>query len=467
MGRQEHLALWKGDPTANVRMDCLSKKVMEDYFEKLKKNLKENNLMNSPAQIYNVDESGMPLDHRPPKVVALKGQKKVRSRTSGNKSQITVIACVSATGHALPPFVIFDAKGLNYKWTKGKITGTRYGLSSSGWVDTDLFKEWLVQHFLKHAVGGRPLLLILDGHSTHYQPEVIKYARSHKVILFCLPPHTTHESQPLDASVFKSLKLHWHEACHRFVEKNPGKSVTKYHFSKLLNEAWGKTMIPNVISSGFKRSGIYPFNPDAIDYGMNVDGAVPEEDKQVTEVEAEALTCSRELDFNENEALACSSEQQFTPEQEELFKRRYEEEYDIPDPLYLQWVKINHPEKHPDNTSLLDHFSVLTLDSVDPATEDSLCLVNSTAVVPCAVAPLSREVTPENEDELVRLSNLQVEAPEIESHPGPSSEEISESDSASATKSVCPGLSCVPSAAENIPPPEHESELNYISKYLV
>ena len=108
---------------------------------------------------------------------------------------------------------------------------------------------------------------------------------------------------------------------------------------------------------------------------MNVDGAVPDDDKQATEVkhsEVKALTCSCELDFTETEALACSSEQQFTPEQEELFKRRYAEEYDIPDPLYLQWVKINHPEKHPDSTSLLDHFSVSTLDSVDPATEDSL-----------------------------------------------------------------------------------------------
>ena len=124
--------------------------------------------MNNPSQIYNVDETGMPLDHKPPKIVTKRGQKKVRSRTSGNKSQVTVIACVSATGHAIPPFVIFDAKGLNYDWTKGQVPETRYGLSGTGWVDTELFKGWLNQHFLKYAVGSRPLLLVLDGHSTHY-----------------------------------------------------------------------------------------------------------------------------------------------------------------------------------------------------------------------------------------------------------------------------------------------------------
>jgi len=99
-----------------------------------------------------------------------------------------------------------------------EVAGMRYELSNSGWVNTELFKEWFLQHFLKYVVGGRPLFLILDGHSTHYQPELIKYARNHEVILFSFP-HTTHESQPLDASVFKPLKLHWHEACHCFIEK--------------------------------------------------------------------------------------------------------------------------------------------------------------------------------------------------------------------------------------------------------
>ena len=37
-----------------------------------------------------------------------------------NKSQITVIACVSAAGQALPPYVIFDTKGLNQEWIKGE-----------------------------------------------------------------------------------------------------------------------------------------------------------------------------------------------------------------------------------------------------------------------------------------------------------------------------------------------------------
>ena len=87
---------------------------MKKYFELLKGVLVENDLMNSPSQIYNVDETGMPLDHQPPKIVAKRGQRKVRYHTSSNKSQITMIGCVSASGQAIPPFVIFDTKSMNY-----------------------------------------------------------------------------------------------------------------------------------------------------------------------------------------------------------------------------------------------------------------------------------------------------------------------------------------------------------------
>ena len=124
-----------------------------------------------------------------------------------------MIACISATGQVIPPFVIFDAKMLNLDWAKGEVPGTRYGLSATGWVDTLLFKKWLTNHLLKNAVRDRLLLLILDGHGSHYQPELITYAKKNGVVLFCLPPHTTHESQLLDTSVFKPLKQNWQDAC--------------------------------------------------------------------------------------------------------------------------------------------------------------------------------------------------------------------------------------------------------------
>ena len=50
----------------------------------------------------------------------------MRHCTSGNKSQVTVVACVNAIGQCLPSFIIFDAKNLNLDWTKGEVPGTMH-----------------------------------------------------------------------------------------------------------------------------------------------------------------------------------------------------------------------------------------------------------------------------------------------------------------------------------------------------
>ena len=48
--------------------------------------------------------------------------------------------------------------------------GSRFAVSENGWVDHELFSFFLTEHFMTHAVSHRPLLLLLDGHSTNFEP---------------------------------------------------------------------------------------------------------------------------------------------------------------------------------------------------------------------------------------------------------------------------------------------------------
>lgn len=98
-----------------------------------------------------------------------------------------------------------------------------YGLSDSGWMDGELYDQWFRHHFLAHAPPARPLLLLLDGHSS--QPSLIS---REGVIIFCLPPHSTHFTQPL--SVFATLKQCWKEESHKYMTNNPGKVITRFSF---------------------------------------------------------------------------------------------------------------------------------------------------------------------------------------------------------------------------------------------
>ena len=247
MKRQTYLSLCKGDPAAN-EMDAVTSQAIKHYFDLLEKTLKDNNLLNKPAQIYNVDETGMAYEHC----------------ASGNKAQTTLVACVNAIGQAIPPYVIYNAKTLNPEWMKDGPPGTKYARSENGWIDTDLFEHWFNNHFLTHAVSSRPLLQILDGHKTYYQPKVCQEAKKRKVIIFCLPPHSTHVSQPLDTCVFKPLKTEWNKATHTFQSRNPGVQITKYNFPRLLKEAWENAMLSSNICAGFRNAGIYPLNRDKV-----------------------------------------------------------------------------------------------------------------------------------------------------------------------------------------------------------
>ena len=122
--RWPKLSLRKGDSFSVARDKMTSPEVFDGYFKLLKETLEKNDLMHKPSQIYNCDESGMPLEHKLPRTVSPKGVKKVRQVTSGNKTQITVLACGNAIGQSIPPMVIFSGKRFNHELSVGEVPGT-------------------------------------------------------------------------------------------------------------------------------------------------------------------------------------------------------------------------------------------------------------------------------------------------------------------------------------------------------
>ena len=110
MDKWPTLSLRKGDALSVSRAQALTADNMKEYYDLLKTTRETNSLMNLPSRIYNMDESGMPLDHKPPTVVAPKGMKKVHCRTLGSKAQITIITCANAPGSVVLPMVIFEGK---------------------------------------------------------------------------------------------------------------------------------------------------------------------------------------------------------------------------------------------------------------------------------------------------------------------------------------------------------------------
>ena len=78
--------------------------------------------------------------------------------------------------------------------------------------------------------------------------------------MLCLPPHTTHEAQPLDCTVFSPLKAKWRRVCHKYFQANPGKVITNFNFVSLFTKAFTQAVTPANLVAWFNSCGAYPLD---------------------------------------------------------------------------------------------------------------------------------------------------------------------------------------------------------------
>ena len=206
-------------------------------------------------------------------------------------------------------------------------------------MDGELFSQWFRCHFLKYVPSDRDrlILLLFDGHSSYYNPQTIREAARAGVILFCLPPNTTHVAQPLDVSPFNSLKVHWDHVCDQYMSTHPGKIVTIYEFSQLFAQAWHQAMIPTTIMGDFRATGVYPFNRHAIH--------IPGIEKNVATPTAK-LAHKEGIRYLPFYSPHPSRQSVHFSQEHRLFEQRYEEDYNIQSPRCLQWLQQQNGPQH-------------------------------------------------------------------------------------------------------------------------
>jgi len=138
-------------------------------------------------------------------------------------------------------------------------------MSENGWTDDFLCKEWFKNSFIPQATARntshKPILLIYDGHGSHDTLELITLARENNIILFCLPPHTTHRLQPLDVGVFGPFARAWVERCDEIVE-DTGEEMPREDFVKEYMQVRSQTFKSTTIITAFRKSGCWPVNRD-------------------------------------------------------------------------------------------------------------------------------------------------------------------------------------------------------------
>lgn len=268
MNRWDQLKAVKPQKLGLQRAKTASKEALNSYFEELGNIIFTNQLVDAPERIWNIDESGFSTEHSPPKIVCAKDTK-AQAVTSARSKNVTIVGGINALGNHVPPFYIFPGKRWNDSFLDGAVAGSVGRMSESGWINRGIFEEYVIDHLGRYAGidrgEDRPATLILyDGHKSHLSLTLTTWAKDRNVILYVLPPHSSHLTQPLDVGVFGPMKAYYNTECRSYMHQNPGVSITTKEMARLTAKPFIKAFSTENITSAFRKSGIYPYNNQEI-----------------------------------------------------------------------------------------------------------------------------------------------------------------------------------------------------------
>jgi len=172
-------------------------------------------IQHNPARLYNCDKTDITIvQHKHTKILGLKGKRQIYSVQSADRgSLLTVVICLSPTGHFIPPLLVFPRKYMKQEMMNDSPPGSIHACHFSGWIQSEIFTQWFL-HFIKHTKPTKqvPVILVPDGHYSHTRNlEVITLARENHVDIICLPPHNSHKMLSLNKAFMGPLKTFYYQ----------------------------------------------------------------------------------------------------------------------------------------------------------------------------------------------------------------------------------------------------------------
>lgn len=273
-------------PLDKERASAQNRQIFEEWFALFLSVKTEYSV--SESNIWNMDEKGFLQGViGKEKVVISKYQAKVYMTQPGNRELVSLIECVSMDGKLLQPYIIFKGKVQMTAWWEIMKKG-HIALSDNGWTNNEIGLRWLQKAFHPETAteSNQWRMLLVDGHASHLTTDAIEFCIKEKIILLCLPPHTTHLLQPLDVGVFSPLAGTYKRLVQKKTRLGGAYSIDKCDFLEVYLQARLQAMRSEVIISAWEKAGLSPYNPARILHQF----PIQKEEKKVYNVEFRSTT---------------------------------------------------------------------------------------------------------------------------------------------------------------------------------
>ena len=235
--------------------------------------------------IFNIDETRAIPGSKSRAVLAAANLTQVQYESVLQSSLYTLVGCYAADGSTLFILYLFRARKSKTgvyqdfhapKLVKSRITRSNpnvpiyVALTPMGYMNKAMWMETM--KIFVNLVGQRQglgrqkqAILYLDGCSSHGKVETKTLLQENNITAIYFPANTSQIVQPADGAIFQNYKPTAAKEV-ELLDFNASMGIPdqKYYDLAASLEAHRKSVTPTVIRAGFKKRGIYPWEPNLI-----------------------------------------------------------------------------------------------------------------------------------------------------------------------------------------------------------
>lgn len=278
MGRHKVLSQKKAEYINGAR-GSVTEQAIRRWFSNVIETLGDHgDVLNDPSRVFNMDETAFQLSPKTNLVIGERGRTLYNESSRSNKESITTLFSVNAIGTFAPPLTLYKYARLPKHIVDSAPPYWSIGKTDSGWMTAESFYEYISNVFLPFVKAENielPVIVFLDGHSSHMSLELSEFCSDNQIILIALFPNATHILQPLDVAVYGPMKAKWKSMCRQWRIDHEGREIGKEDIPFALSRfIGGDTSMQGNVIAGFRATGIFPFDPNNVDYTKIIDRSV-------------------------------------------------------------------------------------------------------------------------------------------------------------------------------------------------